>query len=154
MDRYASAASHPLQPPVSALQYLQRPPDPLKDGSIFQVGPRYIQNSADVPFAATRFGLRSLSHLCICRDMGQWVQGSTCIKWCALLLHLRCLFPVLLHISRYMQAGGLPGHVSTQGTTNLHPVSRHQSPSCGSNGDPRRWAAEQERDCAPDTSKF
>ena len=80
MDSYAGVASHSLPPPVSALQYLQRPPDPLKDGSIFQVGPRFSHNNGDVPFTITRFGLRSLSHMYICRDMGQSIQLSTYIN--------------------------------------------------------------------------
>ena len=57
MEDKPSAGSQPSRIPVSAPKYLRRPRDPLKDGSIFKMGPRLSHSSSSQPYTDTRFGL-------------------------------------------------------------------------------------------------
>ena len=57
MEEKPSAGSHPSRIPVSAPKYLQRPRDPLKDGSIFKMGSKMSHSSSSQPYTDTRFGL-------------------------------------------------------------------------------------------------
>lgn len=56
MEGDATTERRYLRSPVSALKYLQRPSDPLKDGSIFQMGPRLSPNGAGLPLTNARLG--------------------------------------------------------------------------------------------------
>ena len=76
MEGDATAERRYLQSPVSALKYLQRPSDPLKDGSIFQIRPRLSRNSAGLPLTDTRLPSSLPTCVLLCHVLAPLSQSA------------------------------------------------------------------------------